>query len=517
MKIAVPKEIRPGERRVAMTPEAVAKLIKLGFEVLVESGAGDGAAFDNPLYVQAGARIVEGTRELWAEADLVLKVNPPEQHLKLGVHEADLMSEGKVLISFIWPGKADELIARLAAHKATVLAMDQVPRITRAQKMDALSSMANIAGYRAVIEAASYYGRFFTGQITAAGKVPAARVFVIGAGVAGLSAIGAARGLGAIVRAFDTRPAVREQVQSMGAEFIELKFDEEGEGIGGYAKEMSPAFIEAEMALIKKQAADSDIIITTALIPGRPAPLLVKEEAVNAMRRGSVIVDLAAETGGNCALTKPGHVIEHNGITIIGYSDLPSRLAPTASQLYGNNLLHLLADMGGAKAWHIDEGDEVVRGALVLLNGEKKWPPPKREPPPAPPPIRKSLPVPAKPVPVAQDHAVRSGLFVLLAVLALLGLGSVAPQEFLSHFTVFVLAVFVGWQVVWNVTPALHTPLMSVTNAISGIIIVGGMLQVSGELSSPVTMLGAAAILLATINISGGFLVTQRMLKMFRR
>jgi len=517
MKIAVPKEIRPGERRVAITPEAVAKLIKLGFEVLVESGAGDGAAFDNPLYVQAGARIVEGTRELWAEADLVLKVNPPEQHPKLGMHEADLMSEGKVLISFIWPAKADELIARLAAEKATVLAMDQVPRITRAQKMDALSSMANIAGYRAVIEAASYYGRFFTGQITAAGKVPAARVFVIGAGVAGLSAIGAARGLGAIVRAFDTRPAVREQVQSMGAEFVELKFDEAGEGVGGYAKEMSPAFIEAEMALIKKQAADSDIIITTALIPGRPAPLLVKEEAVNAMRRGSVIVDLAAETGGNCALTKPGHVIEHNGITIIGYSDLPSRLAPTASQLYGNNLLHLLADMGGAKAWHIDEGDEVVRGALVLLNGEKKWPPPKVQAPPAPPPIRKSLPAPAKPAPVAQDHAVRSGLFVLLAVLALLGLGSVAPSEFLSHFTVFVLAVFVGWQVVWNVTPALHTPLMSVTNAISGIIIVGGMLQVSGELSSPVTLLGAAAILLATINISGGFLVTQRMLKMFRR
>ncbi len=517
MKIAVPKEIRPGERRVAITPEAVAKLIKLGFEVLVESGAGDGAAFDNPLYVQAGARIVEGTRELWAEADLVLKVNPPEQHTKLGVHEADLMSEGKVLVSFIWPAKADELIARLAAHKATVLAMDQVPRITRAQKMDALSSMANIAGYRAVIEAASYYGRFFTGQITAAGKVPAARVFVIGAGVAGLSAIGAARGLGAIVRAFDTRPAVREQVQSMGAEFVELKFDEAGEGVGGYAKEMSPAFIEAEMALIKKQAADSDIIITTALIPGRPAPLLVKEEAVNAMRRGSVIVDLAAETGGNCALTKPGHVIEHNGITIIGYSDLPSRLAPTASQLYGNNLLHLLADMGGAKAWHIDEGDEVVRGALVLLNGEKKWPPPKVQAPPAPPPIRKSLPAPPKPAPVAQDHTVRSLLFVLLAVGALLGLGSVAPHEFLSHFTVFVLAVFVGWQVVWNVTPALHTPLMSVTNAISGIIIVGGMLQVSGELSSSVTLLGAAAILLATINISGGFLVTQRMLKMFRR
>lgn len=518
MKIAVPKEIRPGERRVAVTPEGVVKLQKLGFEVFIESGAGDGAAFDNPLYEAAGATIVEGTRELWAQADLILKVNPPEQHQKLGVHEAELLPEGKTLISFIWPAKADELIALLASRKATVLAMDQVPRITRAQKMDALSSMANIAGYRAVIEAASFYGRFFTGQMTAAGKVPPAKVLVIGAGVAGLAAIGAARGLGAIVRAFDTRPAVREQVQSMGAEFVELKFEEDGEGVGGYAKEMSPAFIEAEMALIKQQASEVDIIITTALIPGRPAPLLVKEEAVNAMRRGSVIVDLAAETGGNCALTKPGHVIEHRGVTIIGYSDLPSRLAPTASQLYGNNLLHLLADMGGAKTWHVDEDDQVVRGALVLLNGEKKWPPPKVEAPPVPV-LRKSLPVPAA-SPVAAkkaSHGARSALFIALAVLGLLGLGLVAPREFLSHFTVFVLAVFVGWQVVWNVTPALHTPLMSVTNAISGIIIVGGMLQVSGDLSSPVTLLGAAAILLATINIAGGFLVTQRMLKMFHR
>ncbi|MDX2052404.1 MAG: Re/Si-specific NAD(P)(+) transhydrogenase subunit alpha [Polyangiaceae bacterium] len=516
MKIAVPKEIRPGERRVAVTPETVVKLKKLGFEVFVESGAGDGAAFDNPLYEQVGAAVVEGTRELWQKADLVLKVNPPEHHPKLGVHEAELLPEGKALISFIWPAKSEELIQLLAQRKATVLAMDQVPRITRAQKMDALSSMANIAGYRAVIEAASFYGRFFTGQMTAAGKVPPAKVFVIGAGVAGLAAIGAARGLGAIVRAFDTRPAVREQVQSMGAEFVELKFDESGEGVGGYAKEMSPAFIEAEMALIKKQAADCDIIITTALIPGRPAPLLVKEEAVNVMRRGSVIVDLAAETGGNCALTKPGHVIEHNGVTIIGYSDLPSRLAPTASQLYGNNLLHLLSDMGGGLTWHVDEDDQVVRGALVLLNGEKKWPPPKVEQP-APPPVKMSVLPPAKAPSVKDDHSRRSGLFIALAAAALVGLGMVAPPAFLSHFTVFVLAVFVGWQVVWNVTPALHTPLMSVTNAISGIIIVGGMLQVSGDLSSPVTLLGAAAILLATINIAGGFLVTQRMLKMFRR
>ena len=323
-----------------------------------------------------GARIAPTTRELWAFADIVLKVQPPEQHGELG-HEADLLREGATLVSFIWPAKNQELVERLAKRNATVLAMDQVPRVTRAQKMDALSSMANIAGYRAVIEAASFYGRFFTGQMTAAGQVPPAKVLVIGAGVAGLSAIGAARGLGAIVRAFDTRPEVREQVQSMGAEFLEVGLTEDGSGIGGYAKEMSPEFIAAEMALFKRQAREVDIIITTALVPGKAAPILLTEEMVNMMRHGSVIVDLGAEQGGNCALTRPGEVVTRNGVTIVGYVDLPSRLAPTASQLYGMNLTHLLADMGGAKSWHVDLEDGVVRGALVLLNGDLMWPPPQ--------------------------------------------------------------------------------------------------------------------------------------------
>jgi NAD(P) transhydrogenase subunit alpha len=435
------------------------------------------------------------------------------------VHEAELLRERGTLVSFLWPAKNKELIERLAARKATVLAMDQVPRITRAQKMDALSSMANIAGYRAVIEAASFYGRFFTGQITAAGKVPPAKVLVIGAGVAGLAAIGAARGLGAIVRAFDTRAEVREQVQSMGAEFLEVALEEEGSGIGGYAREMSPAFIAAEMALFSEQAKSCDIIITTALIPGKPSPTLITEEMVNSMRPGSVIVDLAVEAGGNCALSRPGEVVMHRGITIIGYLDLPSRLAPMASQLYGSNITHLLADMGGAKSWHVDLEDAVVRSAIVLREGELLWPPPRPAGPPPqakPPPPKPSLPAAHKP----QTAPKRAGQVIgaLVACSALLfGLGAVAPPAFLSHLTVFVLACFVGWQVVWNVTAALHTPLMSVTNAISGIIIVGGMLQLGGPFDDPVTVIGAVAVLLASINIAGGFLVTQRMLRMFHR
>jgi NAD(P) transhydrogenase subunit alpha len=361
--------------------------------------------------------------------------------------------------------------------------------------------------------------------MTAAGKVPPAKVLVIGAGVAGLAAIGAARGLGAIVRAFDTRPAVREQVESMGAEFLEVKLQEDGTGEGGYARVMSPAFIAAEMALFAAQAREIDIIITTALIPGKSAPVLITDEMVNSMRPGSVIVDLAAEQGGNCALTRPGEVVHHRGVTIIGYMDLPSRLAPTASQLYGSNLVHLLADMGGAKSWHVDLDDEVVRGALVLKDGELMWPPPKREPPPQPAPIIK-VPVAPPPVKAAGGHGhgaakapgPQSTIALVVIAALLIGLGLVAPPgPLLSHVTVFVLAVFVGWQVVWNVTPALHTPLMSVTNAISGIIIIGGMLQITSDSSSPVTLLGAAAVLLATINVAGGFLVTQRMLRMFRK
>jgi NAD(P) transhydrogenase subunit alpha len=519
MKLGIPKEIRPGERRVAGTPETVSRLLKLGFEVQVESGAGAGAAFPDDDYVKSGAKIVPGARELWETSDLVLKVQPPEHHPGLGVHESELLRQGGTLVSFIWPAKNQELIERLAKRRATVLAMDQVPRITRAQKMDALSSMANIAGYRAVIEAASFYGRFFTGQITAAGKVPPAKVLVIGAGVAGLAAIGAARGLGAIVRAFDTRAEVREQVQSMGAEFLEVPIAEDGSGVGGYAKEMSPEFIAAEMELFARQAREVDIIITTALIPGKAAPLLVTEEMVNSMRHGSVIVDLAAEAGGNCAVTRPGEVVVHHGVTVIGYVDLPSRLAPTASQLYGSNLTHLLADMGGAKSWHIDLDDAVVRGALVLKEGELMWPPPKSAVlPPKPAEVKVQKP-PAEPAaPKAEAKPSHAGtIFGLLALALLVVVGAVAPREFLSHLTVFVLACFVGWQVVWNVTPALHTPLMSVTNAISGIILVGGMLQVSGPPTAPVTLLGGVAVLIATINIVGGFTVTQRMLRMFKR
>src|SRR6187549_684093 len=385
MKIGIPKEIRPGERRVAATPDTVSRLLKLGFEVQVESQAGSGASFADADYAAIGATVVRSARELWDQNELILKVQPPEQNLELHVHEAELLREGGVVVSFIWPAKNGELVERLAARRATVLAMDQVPRITRAQKMDALSSMANIAGYRAVVEAASFYGRFFTGQMTAAGRVPPAKILVIGAGVAGLAAIGAARGMGAIVRAFDTRPTVKEQVKSMGAEFIELNVLEDGEGSGGYAKEMSPAYIKAEMAMFAAQAKEVDIIITTALIPNRPAPVLITEEMVQSMKNGSVIVDLAAENGGNCALTEPGSVIERHGVHILGYTDLPSRLAPTASLLFGNNLTHLLADLGGASHFHLDLADEVVRGALVLRGGELLWPPPPRPPAVLPP------------------------------------------------------------------------------------------------------------------------------------
>jgi NAD(P) transhydrogenase subunit alpha len=493
--------------------------MKLGFEVAVETQAGAGASFDDGDYSGLGATVLQSTRELWDQSEIVLKVQPPELNAALGVHEAELLRERAVLVSFIWPGKNGELVERLAARRATVLAMDQVPRITRAQKMDALSSMANIAGYRAVIEAASFYGRFFTGQMTAAGKVPPAKVLVIGAGVAGLAAIGAARSLGAIVRAFDTRAEVREQIHSMGAEFLEVHIKEDGAGSGGYAKQMSPEFIAAEMALFAKQAKEVDIIITTALVPGKAAPVLITEEMVNSMRQGSVIVDLAAEAGGNCAVTRPGEVVTQRGITVVGYVDLPSRLAPTASQLYGSNLTHLLADMGGAKSFHVDLEDAVVRGAIVLHEGKLVWPPPKSAPVNAPPQAQpKPLPAHAAEAPkTPQAQPWRSAAFALLAAVLLGLLGSVAPKEFVSHLTVFVLACFVGWQVVWNVTPALHTPLMSVTNAISGIILVGGMLQISGPISSPVTLLSAAAVLLATINISGGFWVTTRMLRMFQR
>ena len=518
MKVAIHRERRAGERRVAATPETVKSLRQLGFDVGVEADAGAGASFGDDDYRQAGAQIESDARALWDTADVVLKVNPPDEYTELGAHEVDLMRPGAVLISFLWPGKNESLISRLAARKVSALAVDQIPRITRAQKMDALSSMANIAGYRAVIEAASFYGRFFTGQMTAAGRVPAAKVLVIGAGVAGLAAIGAARGLGAIVRAFDTRAAVKDQVKSLGAEFLELDIAEEGEGGGGYAREMTPEFIRAEMALFAAQAREVDIIITTALIPNRPAPVLITDEMVRSMKKGSVIVDLAAENGGNCALTVPNSVVERYGVHIIGYVDLPSRLAPTASFLYGNNLVHLLTDMGGAATFRIDLEDAVVRNALVVHNGEVTWPPPRAAAPPPPAPVAKPVAPAAREIAApAEKSPMLATTLAVLAGVAAIALGLVAPPAFLSHLTVFALACVIGWQVVWNVTPALHTPLMSVTNAISGIIVVGGMLQLTGAPMSAALWLGAAAVLLSTINIAGGFLVTQRMLKMFRR
>ena len=516
MKIGIPKEVHPGECRVAATPKNAERLQKFGFDVMIEAGAGALANFSDEAYVEAGCGVIADVRRLYQEADIILKVRQPEEHPTLRCHEADLLREGGTLISFIWPAENEELLKRLAARKATVLAMDQVPRISRAQKLDALSSMANIAGYRAVIEAANAFGRLFTGQITAAGKMPPAKVMVIGAGVAGLAAIGAARGLGAIVRAFDTRPVVKEQVESMGAEFLEVDFEEDGTGQGGYAKVMSPAFIAAEMALFEEQARDVDIIITTALIPGRPAPKLIKDYHVKAMKPGSVIVDLAAERGGNCELTVPHEAVVREGVTIVGYTDLPSRMAAQSSQLYGSNLCHLLDDMGRNEGYKVDLEDVVVRGALVLQGGEMMWPPPKIENPSPPKPAAE--PEPAAAAEKKKEKKKSSGTLPLLIVGAiLLGIGVGAPPNFLSHFTVFVLACFVGYQVIWNVSAALHTPLMSVTNAISGIIIIGGMLQVSGEPTSPAVILGAIAILVATINIAGGFLVTKRMLQMFRK
>jgi NAD(P) transhydrogenase subunit alpha len=519
MKIGVPREIYEGESRVAATPDTARKLQKLGFEVLIETGAGSNANFPDEEYRKADCEIVPDAETLWQSADIILKVRQPMENTATGRHEADYLSAGKTLISFIYPAQNKELLEKLAKTGANVLAMDAIPRISRAQKMDALSSMANIAGYRAVVESANGFGRFFTGQITAAGKVPPAKVLIIGAGVAGLAAIGAARSLGAIVRAFDTRPVVKEQVESMGADFLELDFEEDGSGEGGYAKVMSKEFIDAEMTLFAEQARDVDIIVTTALIPGRRAPVLITREMVESMKQGSVVVDLAAEQGGNCEVTRPGESYDYKGVRIVGYTDLPSRMANQSSQLYGTNLWHLLSDMGGSEKFRIDREDEVVRGALVAQNGEVVWELPK----PAAPAIHTSQTPKAQTVaateakPVSGFKNFGSVILVIVGVLALAGIGFSAPSNFISHFTVFVLACFVGWQVIWNVTPALHTPLMSVTNAISGIIIIGGMLQISGTGFSATTVLGAIAILIGTINIAGGFLVTQRMLKMFQK
>ncbi len=552
--IGIPKENHPGEKRVAATPQTILKLKKLGFDVAVEAGAGHGINCSNAEYREAGATVIADTKELWAASDVVLKVRPPEENKELDTHEADLLKQGATLVGFIWPAQNRDLLDRLAARKATVFGMDCVPRITRAQKMDTLSAMANIAGYRAVIEAANNFPRFFGGQITAAGRIDPAKVLVIGAGVAGLSAIGAARSLGAIVRAFDPRSATKEQVASMGAEFLDIKVEEEGEGKGGYAKEMSDSFLKAEMALFATQAMQVDIIITTALIPGKPAPKLITQGMVESMKPGSVIVDLAAEQGGNCALTDPGKVVHHKGVTIVGYTDLPSRMASMASQLYGSTIVALLEDLVSSPqsvdspqsvssphvskgitidkvpeqipqaSLNIDLNDEVVRGAIVLHNGKLMYPPPT---PPAPPepgvPSKSSasrLSEPGAATGAKSAHGESPGINPLLLAVTgalLVGIGFVAPASTLSHVTVFMLACFVGFQVVWNVKPALHTPLMSVTNAISGIILVGGMLQLLSTDLNLTTILGAVAVLIAAINIAGGFLVTNRMLAMFRK
>jgi NAD(P) transhydrogenase subunit alpha len=520
MQIGVPAEIHSGEKRVATTPQVVEQLTKLGFTVAVQAGAGVAASFSDAAYRQAGAAIVAEAETLWRESDIVLKVRAPQKHPALGYDEVEWLHEGQVLIGFLWPGQNPELMKRLAAKGVTALSMDSIPRISRAQKLDALSSMANIAGYRAIVEAAQHFGRFFQGQITAAGKIPPAKVLVIGAGVAGLSAIGTAKSMGAIVRAFDTRPVVKEQVESMDAQFLMLDFEEEGSGSGGYAKVMSKEFIDAEMALFREQAEDVDIIVTTALIPGKPAPELITQDMVESMKPGSVIVDLAAEQGGNCALTVAGELTTTaNGVTIIGYTDLPSRLAAQSSQLYATNLRHLLADMCPEQngALVVDMDDEVVRGATVVEGGEVTWPPPQPEAPPA------AKPAPAAAAPEHVPEARRAlpqwlapVLLFAAGALVLFGLGRVAPPAFMAHFTVFVLACFVGYMVVWNVTPALHTPLMSVTNAISSIIVIGALLQVSS--STPLTMgLAGFTVAITSINIVGGFAVTQRMLDMFRK
>ena len=511
MRIGVPRELYTGEKRVATTPDVASQLIKLGFEVAVETNAGAEASYSDAAYEAAGCSIVSQD-DIWNNSDIVMKVRGPEEE------ETAKLKSGQTLICFLWPAQNPELLKELTERGVTAMAMDSIPRISRAQKVDALSSMANIAGYRAVVEAAQHFGRFFTGQITAAGKVPPAKVLVIGAGVAGLAAIGAAKSLGAIVRSFDTRPEVKEQIESMDAEFLLLDFeDEDGSGEGGYAKVMSDEFIKAEMALFAEQAKDVDIIITTALIPGKPAPRLITAEMVESMKDGSVVVDLAAEQGGNCELTEPGRVVVKHGVSLIGYTDLPSRLAAQSSQLYATNLRHLLTDLTPEKDGNIvvDMEDEVFRGATVCKDGETTWPPPAPKLSAAP---KKEKPAPVAP-PVVKEvkkSATGPALAMVLAGLALLGLGSVAPASFMNHFTVFVLACFVGYMVIWNVTAALHTPLMSVTNAISSIIIIGALIQISST-NEVIKWVAVATVAITSVNIAGGFAVTRRMLEMFRK
>jgi H+-translocating NAD(P) transhydrogenase subunit alpha len=524
--IGVPLETAAGEKRVATVPEVVAKLLKLDFRVAVQSGAGAGANFDDDSYRAAGAEVLPDAATLFAQADVVFKVRPPTPE------EVGLLRAGMTLIGFIWPAQHPELMQQLAERQVTVLAIDTLPRqLSRAQKMDALTSMAGVSGYRAVIEAANAFGRFFNGQITAAGKIPPAKVFIAGAGVAGLAAIGTAANLGAIVRANDTRAEVADQVVSLGGEFVKVDYEEEGSGGGGYAKVMSEGFQAAQRAMYAQQAREADIIITTALIPGKPAPRLITAEMVQSMKPGSVIVDMAAEQGGNCELTVPGESVVRHGVTIVGYTDLVSRLAKQSSTLYSNNLLRLTEELCKAKdgALNVNMEDDAIRGLTVVKDGAITWPaPPLKLPAPKP----KPAAAPAASKASGHGHGASEPMSAQslatvfgIGALAFLFVGLYAPASFLSHFTVFVLACFVGYMVVWNVTPSLHTPLMSVTNAISSIIAIGALVQVAppltgSELDRPNALilgLAVVALVLTAVNMFGGFAVTRRMLAMFRK
>ena len=527
MRIGVPKETADGEKRVATVPDVVARLVKLGFTVSVESGAGDASNFADDTYRAAGADVLATAGEIWSTSDIVFKVRPPTPA------EVALLREGATLIGFVWPAQNPELMQQLAARKATVLAIDSLPRqLSRAQKMDALTSMAGVSGYRAVIEAANAFGRLFNGQVTAAGKIPPAKVFIAGAGVAGLAAIGTAANLGAIVRANDTRAEVADQVVSLGGEFVKVDYEEEGSGGGGYAKVMSEGFQAAQRAMYAEQAKDADIIITTALIPGKPAPKLITAEMVQSMKPGSVIVDMAAEQGGNCELTAPGESVVRHGVTIVGYTDLVSRMARQSSTLYSNNLLRLAEELCKTKDGVIDVNmeDDAIRGLTVIKDGSVTWPPPPLKLPAPPPKAVAAAAVPA----AKKGHGHGPGepmsaksLVTVFVVGALMFgfVGLYAPATFLAHFTVFVLACFVGYMVVWNVTPSLHTPLMSVTNAISSIIAIGALIQVApplvaGEADRPdglILALAVFALVLTGVNMFGGFAVTHRMLAMFRK
>ena len=524
MKIGAPKEIFEGEARVAMTPDSALQLQKLGHECFVEAGAGAAAGFSDAAYEAAGVTVVKTAPALFKEVDFVAKVRPPT------TTEAKRLEKGQTLISFFWPGQNEDLLELCRKQGSTVIAMDMVPRISRAQKMDALSSMANIAGYRAVIEAGNNFGRFFTGQVTAAGKIPPAKVLVVGAGVAGLAAIGTSVSLGAITYAFDVRPEVAEQIESMGAEFVFLEFEDsqDGAATGGYAAPSSPEFREKQLEKFREMAPEMDIVITTALIPGRPAPKLWTEDMVEMMKPGSVIVDLAAERGGNCDLTVPDDkIVTKNGVTIVGYTDFPSRMAAQSSTLYATNIRHFMTDLTPEKDGVVvhDMEDDVIRGATAAHAGEITYPPPppkvqaiaaqkpKEKPKELTPEEKRAQEVAAF---RAQTRSQVTLLAVGAALLLAVGLVPGMPASFMQHFIVFVLSVFVGFQVIWNVSHSLHTPLMAVTNAISSIIILGALIQI-GSSSVLITILAALGIFMAAVNIFGGFLVTRRMLAMFQK